>query len=128
MSGIRAMPVLPVKDVVAAAEFYAGLGFDKGQYWGDPPAFCIMGLGTVTLALQGAEDGKPGPENDLWSAYIYVDDVASLHDRFEAAGATISDLRRDTPYGCDDFDLTDPDGHTIAFGQDRHPGPLGPGL
>ena len=24
--------------------------------------------------------------------------------------------------------LTDPDGNTVAFGQDKQPGPLGPGL
>ena len=122
------MPVLPVRDVVAAADFYEGLGFDRGRLWGDPPAFCIMGLGTVTLALQKNETPKARDASRYWSAYVYVEDAVSLHRQFKDGGGDVSDLRRDTPYGCDDFDLTDPDGNTFAFGQDMQPGPLGPGL
>ena len=127
MTGLRSMPVLPVRDVVAAADFYEALGFDRGRIWGDPPAFCIMGLGTVTVALQRGE-ANGTRDAGHWSAYIYVEDVSSLYRQFRSKGGDVSDLRRDNPYGCDDFDLTDPDGNTVAFGQDMQPGPLGPGL
>ena len=127
MSGLRAMPVLSTRDVVALAEFYEGLGFEKGSYWGDPPGFCILCLGTITVALQRTHDDVVSP-NPYWDAYLYVADVAALHERFRAAEAVVTEIRRDNPYGCDDFDLTDPEGHTLAFGQDKHPSPQGPGL
>jgi hypothetical protein len=39
----------------------------------------------------------------------------------------MTETRCDNPYGCDDFDVIDPDGHRIAFGQDMEPGAR-PGL
>lgn len=54
-------------------------------------------------------------------------DVAGLHAEFVAEGIAATELRRGTPYGVDDFDVVDPDGQRIAFGQDVDPDP-GPGL
>lgn len=127
MATHRAMPVLPVCDVVASEAFYRQLGFDSHGAWGDPPAFCIVQRGDVTLALDRARDGVVTP-NQWWAAYIYVDDVDGLRDEFAALNLPeITEIRRDNPYGCDDFDVVDIDGHRLAFGQSRMPDP-GPGL
>ncbi|MEM1316297.1 MAG: VOC family protein [Pseudomonadota bacterium] len=126
MSTRRAMPVLQVGDVAASEAFYARLGFASHGMWGDPPAFCIVQRGEVTLALDQGGEG-PVPVNQWWAAYIYVDDAEALRAEFLAEGLAPTEMHRPTEYGCIDFDMVDPDGHRIAFGQALNPVP-GPGL
>ena len=113
----RAMPILQVRDVAASAEFYGRLGF-TASLWGEPPDFAIMKRGGVTLGLDRARDGTV-PVNQWWAAYLYTDDVEALRKDFAAAGLEPTEMHHPTEYGCDDFDVIDPDGHRIAFGQDR---------
>ena len=125
MATLRAMPVLDVADVTASVAFYRRAGFAGGEPWGDPPGFAIVQRGDVTLGLSLGDGPAPGARD--WSAYIYVDDVETIHAEFTQAGLSPTAIRRPEHYGCDDFDLADPDGHRIAFGQSRNPDP-GPGL
>ena len=128
-TGLRAAPVLQVSDLERSVAFYSQtLGFEAGRLWGDPPCFCIVGRGSVTIMLDKGRDGQTVPLNQYWAAYVYVDDVDALHREFSQAGAEIARGPEDTYYGCRDFDVRDPDGHLIAFGQDLEPGPEGPGL
>ena len=121
------MPVLDVANVRRSLAFYERLGFEAGPPWGEPPSFAICQRGDVTLALSLADAVAPLPVNHGWAAYIYVDDVEGLHAEFASEGVETSELRRPEHYGCDDFEVRDPDGHRIAFGQSRDPFP-GPGL
>ncbi|MEM7223664.1 MAG: VOC family protein [Pseudomonadota bacterium] len=128
-TGLRAAPVLQVSDIKRSVAFYKDvLGFEEGGLWGDPPAFSIVGRGTVTIMLDQSRDPSPMPVNQYWAAYVYVDDANALHREFVEAGAEIVRGPEDMFYGCRDFDVRDPDGHLIAFGQDLQPGPEGPGL
>lgn len=113
----RAMPVLQVRDVAASAAFYGRLGF-AASLWGEPASFAILKRGGVTLALDRARDGTVTP-NQWWAAYLYTDDVERLRAEFAAAGLAPTQMHHPDDYGCDDFDIVDPDGHRIAFGQDR---------
>jgi len=113
----RSMPVLQVRDVAASAAFYERLGF-TASLWGDPPDFAIMTRDRVTLALDRARDGTV-PVNQGLAAYLYTDDVVALRTALIDAGIAATEMHHPTEYGCDDFDVVDPDGHRIAFGQDR---------
>lgn len=124
MATIRAMPVLDVRDVAAAEAFWARAGFASHGAWGDPPAFSIVQRGDVTLGLCRAEAAAP---NSWWSAYVYVEDVAALRAELLAEGLAVGEMREPEIYGMRDFDLTDPDGNRIGFGQSLRPVP-GPGL
>lgn len=126
MTTLRAMPVLQVGDVAASEAFYETLGFASHGTWGDPPAFCIVQRGDVTIALDGSRDGGRSV-NQWWAAYIYVDDVEALRAEFLSRDIAATEIHRPTHYGCIDFDVVDPDGHRIAFGQSLDPDP-GPGL
>ncbi|MEO1734207.1 MAG: VOC family protein [Pseudomonadota bacterium] len=127
MTTLRAMPVLQVSDTQASVVFYERLGFASHGIWGDAPAgFAIVQRGDVTLALDGAPE-KPIPQNQWWAAYIYISDAAALRAEFADAGLNPTDLQHPTHYGCIDFDIVDPDGHRLAFGQSLSPVP-GPGL
>ncbi|MEM9048710.1 MAG: hypothetical protein AAGC92_08325 [Pseudomonadota bacterium] len=128
MSTLRAMTVLDVADVPASEAFYATLGFDSHGIWQHDGVaeFCIVQRGDVTLALNRGHG--PTPRNHYWAAYLYVSDVAALHAEFAALDLPeLTEIRRDNPYGCDDFDVVDIDGHRLAFGQSHNPDP-GPGL
>ena len=122
----RAMPVLQVSDVALSTAFYERLGFESHGIWGDPPAFCIIQRGDVTLALDQSQEG-PVPLNQWWAAYVYVEDAEALYREFADLGVAATGLNRPAHYGCIDFDVVDPDGHRIAFGQSLDPDP-GPGL
>ncbi len=128
-SMIRSSTVLQVRDVVASEAFYREqLGFTTAGFWGEPPCFCIVGRGTVTVFLDQARSGDPIPVNQYWAAYIYVADVGALLGEVTNNAVDILRGPEDTPYGCRDFDVRDPDGHILCFGQDLTPGPDGPGL
>ena len=121
------MTVLQVSDVAASVAYYARLGFAHSGAWrdGETPLFAIVQRGDVTLALQLLRE--PLRVNTHWAAYIYVSDIEALHAEFAAQGLAPSEIHRPAHYGCDDFDVVDPDGHRLAFGQARNPEP-GPGL
>jgi len=122
MATLRAMPILEVRDVGASMAFYARAGFVSGAPWGDPPEFAIVQRGQVTLGLTYRE--VPAM-HAWWAAYLYVDDVVALHAEYVAEGLDPTDIHRPAHYECDDFDLIDPDGHRIAFGQERSPHRVG---
>ncbi|MEM7694135.1 MAG: VOC family protein [Pseudomonadota bacterium] len=126
MTTHRAMPILEVRDVAAATNFYARLGFADHGPWldGGVPKFTIVQRGDVTLGLTHAESPA---KNAWWAAYIYVSDAKTLRAEFTADGLAPTDMHRPKDYGCIDFDIIDPDGHRIAFGQALNPVP-GPGL
>ncbi|MFK7944088.1 MAG: VOC family protein [Paracoccaceae bacterium] len=123
MKTLRAMPVLQVSNVPASLRFYCNLGFAQlGQWQGDDVSddvfFAITQRGEVSLGLQLLRG--PLRVNTHWAAYIYVDDVSALHRELHGLGVSPTEIRHND-YGCDDFDVQDPDGHLIAFGQDLHP-------
>ena len=127
-TGIRSMSVIPSRDVDATARYYIEvLGFREASFFrdGDGPAyFAILDFGEVTLAIQTLTDFSP---HEGTVAYIYVDDADALARRIEGAGGRLRHAPHETFYGMLEFDLTDPEGHVIAFGQDLSPGPDGPG-
>lgn len=122
----RAMPILEVRNVDRAVRFWARAGFATHGTWEDngTPSFAIVQRGAITLGLTRRD--APAT-NAWWAAYLYVDNLADLHAEYAAAGLCPTQIHRAKDYGCDDFDLICPDGHRIAFGQDRAPEP-GPGL
>lgn len=125
----RSMAVIEVADVERSATFYNDkLGFSPGPFFGSPPAFCIVGRDTVTIALDRSRANGRAPQNQYWAAYVYVDDVNALAEELRAKGVEILRGPVDQPYGCREIDVKDPDGHIIGFGQDLQPSTAGPGL
>ena len=131
MKTLRSMTVLQVSNVEASAAFYARLGFHAHGIWPtednpDEGGFCVTQRGDVTLGLQLLRG--PLRVNTHWAVYIYVSDVHAMHDELAAEGVEINRAPEEMPYGCTDFDIRDPDGHLIAFGQDMTQNAHGPGL
>ena len=129
-NGVRAMPVLGVKDVEASVAFYRDkLGFSIGGVWGPedgPPGFAIVGLGTITIAFDRDPDAKGRDRG--WIAYLYVEEVDAYHEALVAAGVEIVEGPHETFYGCREITIRDLDGHQLAFAKDLQPSAEGPGL
>jgi catechol 2,3-dioxygenase-like lactoylglutathione lyase family enzyme len=81
-------PVLLVKDVVAAANYYRDkMGFAYERFWGNPPGFVILWRDGMYVMLKKAEDPKHivphwTVSDKLWNIYFWVSDVDALHAEF----------------------------------------------
>lgn len=123
-------PVFLVSDVVASATYYRDrLGFTYDRFWNDPPTFVMVQRDDFTIMLaqhshgDGPADTNPNGgvtgHDDQWDASIWVQNLEALYDEVKAAGATISVELRDQPYGMREFQVADPDGYQIVFGEPR---------
>jgi len=112
--------VLQVSNIQRSLQFYRDvLGFKVGLTEGEPTVFAIIRKDRAILFLDESREGGDVPLNQYWAAYLWVDDaIDDLAAAFEKKGATIVRGPETMPYGCRDFDVRDPDGHLIAFGQD----------
>ncbi|MEM7298907.1 MAG: VOC family protein, partial [Bacteroidota bacterium] len=61
------------------------------------------------------DDFKPSANHT--SLFIFVHDVDALYDEYQKSGANITNPIADRDYGMRDFDVTDPNGYILAFGQ-----------
>lgn len=120
---LRVAPVLFVRDVVAAADFYRDkLGFYYDRLWGEPPDFCMVCRDGLTVMLsQVRTDTEIVPNwqvvDKMWDAYFWVDDVESIYDEFRQSGTKIDYSLHLKPYGVREFGVQDIDGHDLAFGE-----------
>ena len=115
---LRATPVLKSEDYSRSRAFYVDvLGFGIAEEGGDPPRFGIFERGRSVLFVD-AWHGAPQPVAGTWDAYIHVTDLEALHAEFEARGAPITRPIEDTVYGMREFEVTDPDGNVLCFGED----------
>ena len=117
-------PVLIVRDLVKAAAYYRDkLGFEKQDFFGDPPNFCITVRDGFTVMLAQVDDPATPlvPHwkivDKMWNIYFWVDDVEALYAEFQESGADIDYSLYVTVYGVKEFGVQDLDGHDIAFGQ-----------
>ncbi len=102
--------VLQVPDVRAAlAWFRDALGFEVEPYE-DGTEYGYATRDGVYLHLSV-------PSADLWTAYLYTDDVEALHEELVGRGAEIVQPPTDKVYGLRDLIVRVPGGHVLAVGQ-----------
>jgi catechol 2,3-dioxygenase-like lactoylglutathione lyase family enzyme len=117
-------PEFVAPDVVAAAECYRDvLGFRILGYSVDPPVFAIVARGSVEIQF-GRADGETPPSPN-WirrqgglDAYIWVNDVDSLHTELKARGAKIIEAPELTVYKCYEMVVEDNFGFHLCFSAD----------
>lgn len=116
------IPMLSVTDLKATMAFYCErLGFRVINTFGDSePRWCMLGRDKIKLMFnqppRDEMDELPRRAKDFQIFYCYPDDVAALHAGWASAGLDVGDLRV-TVYGMKEFELRDPDGYWLWFGQ-----------
>jgi len=118
----RLTPMLSVADLGRTIAFYCDeLGFQCAQTFGDPNAvWCHLKRDGVELMFNrppAAEMAElPLRAKDFQIFYFYPDDIVAQHTAWKAKGLPVTDLRV-TTYGMKEFELRDPDGYWLWFGQ-----------
>jgi catechol 2,3-dioxygenase-like lactoylglutathione lyase family enzyme len=121
----RMCPFFIVSDVQQTIAFYVDkLGFEVWNRQPDSaPFFAILGRdGAMLFVKSGDARPLPNPQRDpemRWDAYISVTDPDKLAAEFAARGASFSAPLEDTHDGLRGFEITDPDGYVLFFGQPR---------
>lgn len=110
---LYANPTLRALDVKVLAEWYRDiLGFEISLLWGDPPSYGMVGRDGIRLGI-APSDKLFGPS----AAYIHVTGVDGLYAEFLSRSVTVNRQLERTAYRMKDFDLFDPDGNRLCFGE-----------
>jgi catechol 2,3-dioxygenase-like lactoylglutathione lyase family enzyme len=124
----RAVPILFVRDVAAAAAFYeAKLGFHVDFLHGKPPFYGSVSRDDVSLHLRFvhltsfAELAER--EKSLIIATIEVANVKALFEEYQSREIDFPQRLARQPWGGLDFHVRDLDGNVISFVQYRRPAP-----
>lgn len=114
---MHAATVIPVTDMFASLDFYCNtLGFHQNFLWKDPPEYAVLKRGETSIHLTLIPDYEP-PKRRLGCIYIFVNQVEELHREFVEKGVRITAQLDEQEYHMKDFDLTDPDGNILIFGE-----------
>jgi uncharacterized glyoxalase superfamily protein PhnB len=123
MKFVRQVPMLATGDMDITIEFYRdALGFELGDKFesGSVIWWCEMKRDGITLMFTQHEThiDLPGAREGFnqTSINFYVSDVVALFGDLQKKGYTTSPMRV-TFYRMKEFDLKDPTGYTLLFGQ-----------
>jgi catechol 2,3-dioxygenase-like lactoylglutathione lyase family enzyme len=106
-------PRLPVPDVDKALTFYVDqLGFQLGWKWGNPTTHANVCRDSISMDLIALPAGRCGTA----IAYIQRRGVDAYFAELKRRNVHASELG-DRPYGMRDFEVIDPSGNRIAFGE-----------
>jgi catechol 2,3-dioxygenase-like lactoylglutathione lyase family enzyme len=111
---------LPVTDATRSVAFYRDLlGFRVQDTGGDSRDDTVAELvrGAARLDVVPAHAGGVETAEIL---FFQTDNVAALHEEVASRGARPTSLERVNWIKMEMFQLTDPDGHTLWFGQSFH--------
>ena len=108
------IPTLRYDDAEASIDFLEhAFGFERRPGGTLEHSELTHGRGMVMVGTR-----KPGDrfETGRGVVYVIVDDPDGMHDRAEAAGATIVMELTDQPYGSREFAAEDSEGNVWSFG------------
>lgn len=121
LSNLR--PMLAVTDLPRTVRFYVEkLGFQCCGLFGNPPVWADLerdGVGMMfnTPPRECVERDVPLKSKDYQVFYFNSDNLVALHQEFKSRGVEVSDLRV-TVYRMKEFEVRDPDGYWLWFGQE----------
>ena len=109
-------PILPVRDLARAMDFYRRLGF-SAEAWQGGGSYGFIERDGHELHLSRS-DKLTGNESPS-AAYFYLakGSAESLQAEFRAAGVEILSPLAPRPWNMKDFTISDPDGNHLHFGE-----------
>ena len=119
-----AVPTLRVKDVGKTMEWYKTfLGLAPDPFPDKPPyEFAILWNGSAEIMLKRATDFGPKPNAPGWDVYIRIEG-GKIRELFAALKPHVEVVRelQLMPYLYAEFDIRDPDGFRLCFGEEVGP-------
>lgn len=116
MKMTRLIPMLPVRSMPAAVDFYCRkLGFEvekRNDNWG----WAMLRFDECRLMVDQSINAHPADHRDP-ILYLYPDDIVGYHRRVLESGLTVPELSV-TFYGLTEFRVNDPDGNRLWIGQE----------
>ncbi|NJO33401.1 MAG: hypothetical protein HC869_09905 [Rhodospirillales bacterium] len=118
----KLVPMLSVVDLKRTITFYCDeLEFRCTGKFGDPdPVWCYLERDDASLMFNQPPPAEmaelPRRAKDFQIYYFYPEDVVALHQAWTQKGLPVGDLRV-TEYRMREFELRDPDGYWLWFGQ-----------
>ncbi len=118
-------PILNVSDIIASFEWFEKLGWTKAWDWGTPPTFgAVCNDKSEIFLCQGAQGSRGGKralfigDDETGGAWMswWLETPSAVDIAHALAiqhGMTISMPPTDQPWGCREFHLVHPDGHTF---------------
>ena len=133
----RLTPMLNVSDIERSLDFYQKVaGFELASPREAVERWRWAWIKSGACELMLSESGGPAirvdqldpSEDEGWPAiyYFYPGDVVALHAEVKRKAIPVSDLRV-TFYGMKEFEVRDPDGHILWFGQSTDEPPTSEG-
>ena len=112
----HAATVLPASNLERSLAFYTDkLGFKNTFTWGEPVTYAVLKNEDISIHLSLGPAVNAAA--DHCTLYIFVYDVAAVHQHCVQAGIPILTPPGERAYAMNDFDITDPDGYIITFGK-----------
>jgi catechol 2,3-dioxygenase-like lactoylglutathione lyase family enzyme len=106
-------PRLPVRDVDEALTFYIEkLGFALGWTWGTPTTHANVCRDSISFDLIAFPSERCGTA----LAYVQLSGIDAYFSELKGRHVETGDIG-DRPYGMRDFEVIDPNGNRIAFGE-----------
>ena len=106
-------PILEVGDIARATRFYRDvLGFEVGFVYDQPPSYAICCRGDFELQFRLVPEVKSRS-----IVYLYTTEIKKLYRTLVNEGAPVVGPPKSRAYGMIEFDLRDPDGHLLRFGE-----------
>ena len=128
MSNSTMMPTMRYKDAPAAIDWLCQVfGFARHAVYANPDgsiahAELTLGGGMIMLGSEKNDEygrGFKSPSDlgaETRSTYIVVADADSVYARAQASGAKVVRPLQNTDYGCREFSVKDPEGHSWSVG------------
>jgi catechol 2,3-dioxygenase-like lactoylglutathione lyase family enzyme len=113
----RIVPILPVRNLTLAMDFYRLLGF-SAHAWRDGDSYAFLTRDQLDIHLRTTPDLIEGQNPS--GVYFYLADgtAAALESEFRAAGVKLLSPLAPREWKMNEFVLSDPDGNLLRFGED----------
>jgi catechol 2,3-dioxygenase-like lactoylglutathione lyase family enzyme len=113
----RIVPILPVRHLARAMDFYRLLGF-SAHAWRDGDSYAFLTRDQLDIHLRAAPDLIEGQNPSGVYFYLANNTAAGLEAEFRAAGVKILSPLTPREWKMNEFVLSDPDGNLLRFGED----------
>ncbi len=112
----RIVPVLPVKDLARALDFYRRLGF-SAHAWRSGGSYGFLTRDGLEIHL--SQSNVLIENQNPCGVYFFLADnsAAALEAEFLAAGVSLSERLAKREWNMNEFALRDPDGNQLVFGE-----------